>query len=141
MIVQQVVMHGVEAQCNQHTYIIHIGHTAQGMVKQSATLTGKIGLIASYEFLYAAESSCWTTSGYDYSGGCYQKDWLFSTVTNSGSSAAWALSSYSGHSFSALTVYSFGRVDYYAVHLSFDASPVVYLKSTVTITGGNGGSG
>ena len=145
--------------------------TAQGMIEQNATWnvgacgydiaaqaaytcassttwTGKIGLIASYEYLYAAENdgTCWSQSGYSYDGyggltDCKAKDWLYSTVTNSGSSHAWTLSPTSGKSSDALYVVSDGYVSSSDVGGGNAASPVVFLKSTITITGGNGQSG
>ncbi len=149
-----------------NTYWPTLSSTVQGMIEQSATWnvgacgyavaaqaaytcasgttwTGKVGLIATYEYLYAAENdgTCWTTSGYDYDGGCYQKDWLFSTVTNGGNSYAWVLNPYSGNSSHALRVYNSGYVYYNYVTNDYAASPVVFLKSTITITGGNGQSG
>ena len=149
-----------------NTYWPTLSATAQNMIEQNATWnvgacgydiaaqaaytcasgttwTGKIGLIASYEYLYAAENdgTCWTTSGYDYDGGCYQKDWLFSTVTNSGSSNARPLSPSSDSSYHALYVNYIGYVSTSYVDIGYAASPVVFLKSTITITGGNGKSG
>ena len=146
-----------------NTYWGTLSATAQGMIEQSATWnvgaceysiaaqaaytcasgttwTGKIGLIASYEYLYAAENdgTCWTTSGYYYDGGCHQKDWLYSTITNSGSSNAWIISPYSDYSSGTLTVMNYGHVHYNPVRGGYAASPVVYLKPEVTITGGNG---
>ena len=98
----------------------------------------KVGLIATYEYLYAAESTCWTTTGYDYDGGCGSKDWLFSTLTNNGSSDAWTLSPYSDQDYGALFVNYGGDVGNRNVYSASGASPVVYLKSGVTITGGKG---
>ena len=109
--------------------------------------TGKIGLIASYEYMYAATSDCWTKVGYneynssnDYRA-CKDKDWLWSSLTNSGSESAWTSSPDSGWSSYAFSVCTDGRVYSGQVNYSFEASPVVYLKSKVNIIGGNGKSG
>ena len=121
------------------------------------TLTGadinsnrvKVGLIASYEYLYAAENdgACWTQAGdsYDGYGGltdCKAKDWLFPTLTtyNNTSSFAWTLGPNSVLTHYALYVHYDGFVYSHSVLYDNAASPVVYLKSDVTITGGNGES-
>ena len=150
-----------------NTYWGTLSATAQGMIEQNATwnvgtcgydiaasaaytcassLTwqGKVGLIATYEYLYAAENdgTCWTTSGYFFNdGGCHQKDWLFSTVIDSGNyrSLAWTLNPCSDDSYyAALNVQHYGFVGHSTVGSAVGASPVVFLKSTITITGGNG---
>ena len=102
----------------------------------SSTWTGKIGIISTYEYLYAAENdgTCWTTSGYQYNQGCYQKDWLFNTLINSNISA-WSIN-YSG-SYHAFVGNNGSVLNYYS-NSSFAVSPVVYLKSNVVITGGTG---
>ena len=114
------------------------------------TLTGqdtnsnmvKVGLIATYEYLYAAENTCWATNGYDYDGGCKNQDWLFPTLTtyNNTNSHAWTLSPDSGYASRALSVGSDGYVANAFVANPYAASPVVYLKSDVTISGGDGQS-
>ena len=98
---------------------------------RATTWSGKVGLMASYEYLYAAESSCWTTAGDSYSSSCAAKDWL-----KLGSNE-WTLSPRYGSS-TALLVDSTGNVNYYEVTNIFGVRPAVYLKSNVTITGGNG---
>ena len=99
---------------------------------QTQVTNKKVGLIATYEFLYAAGSSCLGTSGYNYDSGCVANDWLKS------SSHVWTLSPSSNNSNSALRVGSNGSVNYYIVGSSYEASPAVYLDSNITITGGNG---
>ena len=105
------------------------------------TWTGKIGLIATYEYLYAAENdgTCWSQlGGLD---ACAEKDWLNSTMTNDGRYNAWTLSPLSGTSGRTLLLSINGYVQDITVTRTRAASPVVCLKSTVIITGGNGGSG
>ena len=119
---------------------IHDISSSDAYICAKTTLwTGKIGLISSYEYLYAAESSCWTMSGYYYNNGCSEKDWLFSTLSNNGSNHAWTLTSHLNNSEVSLYIGSAsGRFLTTSVNASYAASPVVYLKSTVKITGGNG---
>ena len=101
----------------------------------ATTWTGKIGLIANYEYMYAAENdgTCWTTSGYSYHAKCYQKDWLHSTVSN-----GWTISPNSDYSNGALYLNAGGDILSLNIKSEESASPVVYLKSTVVIIGGNG---
>ena len=148
------------------TYWPTLSAEAQGMIDQSATWNigacgyniaasdaytcsqantwvGKVGLIASYEFLYAAENdgTCWTTSGYVYYDGCSQKDWIHTIISPTGS--AWTMSASSSTS-RILQITSDSTMGYVAnatANLSLSISPVVYLKSSVIITGGNGGIG
>ena len=118
-------------------------HTYSNITYTTPLANKKVGLIATYEYLYAAENdgTCWTTSGYYYDEGCKNKDWLFSTLTSSGSSNGWTLSPDSDGTNRALGVFSGGYVSNYSVVGTGGASPVVYLKSGVTITSGNGQSG
>ena len=153
------------------TYYSNLSQTAQEMIAEGSwdvgacgfqiaasaaytcahgtTLTGadtnsnrvKVGLIATYEYLYAAENTCWATSGYDYGDGntCNQQDWLYGALTYNGSSSAWALSPDSDNANGALHVLSVGCVSNSgSVTRAYAASPVVYLKSDVIITGGDG---
>ena len=104
----------------------------------TTTWTGKVGLIASYEYLYAAENNgtCWSTYGNMYDGVCAQQNWLQSTIASSGS--AWVINPDSSASTRALMVYWQGGIARSTVNWGSSFSPVVYLKSTVKITGGNG---
>ena len=103
----------------------------------------KIGLLASYEYLYAAEgSNCYTTSGYTpYSVSCAPTNWLWPILTNNDSIEGWLINSYSGSSISVLEVDFGGSLLGEAANASVAVSPVVYLGSNVTITGGNGEEG
>ena len=101
--------------------------------------TGKVGLMASYEYLYATGGgdSCFTTSGYNYDGGCGKaaNDWLLNTDFG-----LWTLSPSSVNFDGALYVRSGGYVvsNLVNVYGGYAAAPAVFLKSSVTISGGNG---
>ena len=148
-----------------NTYYPSLSTTAKGMIEESViwkvgavdcnanagaaytsaggtNWTGKIGLVASYEYQYAAGSSCQNTRGSSYNSGCASQDWLWPVLTNNMSSQMWFMSPYSADASGVLAIRpSSGDLSWSAVYFSSAASPVVYLKSTVTITGGNGKSG
>ena len=105
---------------------------------------GKIGLMYPSDYGYATSggtttnrSSClakellnWDSFGYS---DCKNNDYLYN------SSSQWTLTPYSSLSNGVFAVISSGRVGYYGANLSsYSASPVLYLKSTVEITGGEG---
>ena len=151
-----------------NTYYPTLSTTAKGMIEESATWkvgaaaydanagaaytsaggttwTGKIGLVASYEYMYAAGSSCQNTSGNSYHSGspsCGSQDWLWPVLTNNKSSYGWFMSPNSdGASYALRVSYSSGLVNNDHANNTYAASPTVYLKSTINITGGNGKSG
>ena len=110
---------------------------------RNTTWTGKVGLVAMYEYLYAATSDCWSTKGSSYKSSCASKDWLYSTLTNSKSCYGWTLTAIDDDfEPSAIRIQSTSGNTLKSTLTSNNcASPVVYLKSTVLITGGNGKSG
>ena len=98
----------------------------------STTWTGKVGLIATYEYLYAADEASWTLTGTDYDS-LNVDDWL-----RPSNESIWTLTSSNSSSSGALIVNKWGYVYNCSVTDGYDLLPVVYLKSTVKITGGNG---
>ena len=112
----------------------------------ATSYTDKVGLVASYEYLYAADSSCYSTSGNNYVvayGGvrCCQQDWMYELLTNNGTGYAWLLSPRSDLAFATLSLNSDGAVPSSSyVNNTYGTFPAVYLNSTVTITGGTGES-
>ena len=105
----------------------------------------KVGLVACYEYLYAAGSGCQNIVGIGYNSGtpsCASKDWLYNTLTTpaTGSrSYGWMMTPYSSSTSNALIVDNTnGNVNYNTVTDTNYVSPAVFLKSTITITGGNG---
>ena len=89
------------------------------------------------EYLYAATSDCWGTAGSSYNSSCAAKDWLYSTVTNNTGSNAWTITPTNSGGL-ATGIVNNGSIGTSTISNSAAASPVVYLKSTVKITGGNG---
>ena len=109
---------------------------------------GKIGLMYPSDYGYATSggtttnrSSClakelrnWDSSSYS---DCKNNDYLYNS-----SSTQWTLAPSSGYSNIVFPVLSTGLVSLHGAHNSYvSASPVLYLKSTVEITGGDGTSG
>ena len=97
---------------------------------------GMVGLMYTSDYGYAAGNVCATgTELFNYLGECSNKDWLYNTGVNQ-----WLMSPGSGSSNYVLGVSYDGQV-YYSRYFSFYAlavSPVFYLSSSASITGGNG---
>lgn len=131
--------------------IWNVGAVAKNETSSSAYLgaqnlpwSGKIGLVASYEYLYAAGDDCRDIAGTSdfQTENCSANDWLWSTLTNEKNYNGWLVNPRFGNTSDALLVnYRSGAVGDVAVSNARSASPVVYLQSDVTITGGNGISG
>ena len=95
---------------------------------------GMVGLMYPSDYGYAAGSVCATgTELYNYFGECSNKDWLYNTGVNQ-----WLMSPYSGDSGYVLRVYGDGQVVSRSSDLALAVSPVFYLNSGASITGGNG---
>ena len=102
---------------------------------------GMVGLMYPSDYGYAAGNVCATgTELFNYFGECSNKDWLYKTGVNQ-----WLMSPNSGNSDYVLIVYDGGLVNRYGGSvidsISYSAlavSPVFYLSSSASITGGNG---
>ena len=99
--------------------------------------TGNIGLIAPYEVLYSANKSCWNTSADGLTEACLSSIWLkkgedyFTLIPyNTENDSILIVNSQGGIRRISFNKYS--PIDEMAVY------PVVYLKSSVKITGGTG---
>ena len=106
--------------------------------------TGKISVISSYEYLYAAGQNCRNISG-SFDGqfitSCLSNDWLHPILTNNGTYDSW-LGPSAGDNHYAIFVDCFnGGINDTEVSLYKAVSPVLYLKSNVTIINGQGTSG
>ncbi len=101
----------------------------------SATWTGKVGLLYPSDYGFSADSSNWTKVLYDYETPS-QTSWLQSA---NHSSFEWLLSPSSYNSDSASYWYTAGCVLYnYVYSVSSGVRPVLNLESRVGITGGAG---
>ncbi len=108
---------------------------------------GKIGLMYPSDYGYATSggtttnrASCLAKEMYNWYGSsysdCKNNDYLYNS-----SSYQWTITPYSSVSNFVFYVYSAGSVDIlYAYNSSNSVSPVLYLASTVEITGGDGSS-
>ena len=108
---------------------------------------GKIGLMYPSDYGYATSggttinrASClakemysWDSSSYS---DCKNNDYLYNS-----SSAQWTITPNSGYSYAVFDLVDFGFLYFGSARNTDFASPVLYLKSTVEITGGEGTSG
>ena len=95
---------------------------------------GMVGLMYPSDYGYAAGNVCATgTELFNYFGECSNKDWLYKTGVNQ-----WLMSPYSGDSGGVLIVAYDGQVDFNVSNYALAVSPVFYLSSSASITGGNG---
>ena len=100
------------------------------------TWTGKIGLMYPSDYGYAADSTYWTTSMWSYDSIAKNYDWLYDGINS-----LWTISPGAGYSNSVLCAESMGYVaEVGAYNVSREISPVLYLKSDVMISGGEGTS-
>ena len=95
---------------------------------------GMVGLMYPSDYGYAAGNVCATgTELFNYFGECSNKNWLYNAGVNQ-----WLMSPRSGYSGSVLGVYNDGPVDDDGSDPALAVSPVFYLSSSASITGGNG---
>ena len=110
---------------------------AQVYAGRSTTWTGKIALMYPSDYMYAGDLSKCSLDGYNWDGdttNCRDTSWLRNTST-----AQWTLTSLASGSDSVLNVGSSGYVrDLYIVKATRASRPVLFLKSNVQITGGDG---
>ena len=109
------------------------------------TWTGSIGLMYVSDFGYATSggsttnrAACLAKELFNWPAvsDCYNNDWLYDS-----SNHQWTLTTFSGYSFEmGINVFTVtGLVAYEEAHNTFsNASPVLYLNSSVEISGGTG---
>ena len=110
---------------------------------RSTSWIGKVGLIYPSDYGYATSGDSTTLRttclgkvmyNWDEANACYRNDWLFK------SSYMWTLSPHSNISTLVFNVNTKGSVYRVVAYSGEDVSPVVYLKSTISITSGTGSS-
>ena len=95
---------------------------------------GMVGLMYPSDYGYAAGNVCATgTELFNYIGECSNKNWLYNTGVNQ-----WLMSPDSGYSYYVLLVNYDGQVHNDLSGRALAVSPVFYLSSSASITGGNG---
>ena len=106
------------------------------------TWTGNLGLMYPSDYGYASSGTVSGTScrnialrEWDSSTNapCRNNDWLFN-----GAFSSWTMTPRADHSNYVASVYASGFVDYNTTFYGFAVRPVLYLKSTIKIVGGNG---
>ena len=109
--------------------------TDDGACPRATTWTGKIGIMYPSDYAYAVDLSLCTKDGYYYDNStCKSNDWLYL------GSNEWTIMPASSHASLAFYVTSIGSVNGSGVYSTLAARPVLYLKSDVTIVGGEGTS-
>ena len=106
---------------------------------RSTEWTGKIALMYPSDYMYAGDLSKCSKDGFDWDTdqtNCRDTSWLRNT-----SAIQWTLSLDSNYSSDVFFVRNSGYVDSNYVEASLASRPVLYLKSTIEITGGDGTSG
>ena len=124
------------------------GDYCNDTVTRTSSWTGKVGLIYPSDYGYAtsggtttSRTTCLTTSMYSWGGSgvsdCKTNSWIYNST-----STEWTLSprAYSSLADDVFLVSSDGGVYNYYAGYAYAASPVVFLKSAITITGGDGTS-
>ena len=104
---------------------------------RSTTWTGKIALMYPSDYMYAGDLSKCSSDGYNWDGdttNCRDTSWLRNTST-----AQWTLTPFARDSICVFYVDDTGYVHRNGnVDLSLASRPVLFLKSNVQITGGDG---
>ena len=115
-------------------------------VERTTTWIGQVGLMNPSDYGYATSGGSTTNRqaclnkelyNWDSVSDCYQNDWLYNSSTHQ-----WMLTNVPYSSYSSIVFYvnSSGIVGHYGACNAYGVRPVVYLKSTVKITGGEGTS-
>lgn len=110
--------------------------TDDGACPRATTWIGKIALMYPSDYVYATDLSICTNDGYSYSDdiNCTDNDWLLHELVQR------TITPSSLNGFGSYNIYSSGAVTYSYVYYTATIRPVVYLKSSVNITGGSGTS-
>ena len=105
---------------------------------RSTEWIGKIALMYPSDYMYAGDLSKCSKDGYNWNTdqtNCRDTSWLRNTSTSQ-----WTITPSSNFSYHIFRVYNSGYVYSYDVTYSCASRPVLYLASTVEITGGEGTS-
>ena len=95
--------------------------------------TGKVGLMSAADYGYAS-TSCTDSTNMNGSTDCKNNNWIYNS-----SYYQWTITPLSDYSNYVWNVNTSGLVYNYA-HFTLGVRPVLYLKSSVKITGGTGTS-
>ena len=102
---------------------------------------GKVGLMYPSDYGYATSGGsttdraiCLSIDMYDWkdSSDCYNNNWLFNSLTQ------WPLTSVFSNSYYVFVVNADGRFVSSPVYSSYEIRPSIYLKSNISISGGDG---
>ena len=123
------------------------GSPCNDNIERKTTWEGKVGLMYPSDYGYATDGGgdqvkrmqCLYTPLYNWgnNSNCKSNDWLYDS-----SNTQWTMTPApnSSNAYRVFLVYTGGTVDYYYAHFAYAVRPVVYLKSNVKISGGEGTS-
>ena len=104
---------------------------------RSTTWIGKIALMYPSDYMYAGDLSRCSSDGYNWDSdktNCRDTSWLRNTSTTQ-----WTITPYASSSYNVFNVFNTGYVNGNGyVTNSYASRPVLFLKSNVQITGGDG---
>ena len=109
-------------------------YTLQSFVngERSNSTTGYVGLMSMVDFGYAGSGCTLSTNMNATNNACMSNNWI------GYSKYQWSITPWSGGTIGVWLVNAYGLVDTYDASVSFGVRPVVYLDSSVKITGGTG---
>jgi len=131
---------------NTNGKICTSGTYCNDIVTRTSSWTGKVGLMYPSDYLYATSggnatnrAACLNTKQYSWNvtsvSDCKNNDWIYNSSINQWTLSPFAYSSYALYVF---IVDSSGGVDGNGARNAHGVRPVVFLKSTIKITGGDG---
>ena len=103
---------------------------------RSTTWIGKIALMYPSDYMYAGDLSRCSSDGYNWDSdktNCRDTSWLRNTSTTQ-----WTITPYASNSYNVFNVFNTGYVFGNNGNLTSASRPVLFLKSNVQITGGDG---
>ena len=120
------------------------GNNCNDTVSRTSSWTGKVGLFYISDYLYATSGGSTTNragclnleqAGWNSYTDCKDNDWLFDS-----SNYQWTILSYSQSSYASIVfdVNISSNVNRGQAYQTGDVRPVVFLKSSISITGGTG---
>ena len=124
--VSKEAMHNYERKTSGSNYFYSGNHTSW---------TGKLAIMYTSDYGYAADNSCFSLLN-DYKK-CLDTNWIFNNISE------WVFGQYSSYYYSNFYLAYSADIGTAGVNLaqnSFNVRPVLYLSSTVQITGGAGTS-
>lgn len=100
-----------------------------------STWLGYIGLMTAADYAFSVAANYYTTLLNNYNSAAASTSWIYKDYENV---TQWTISAYAANTHNVFFVQSDGNLDHYRAYLTNSVRPAVFLKSTVSIVGGNG---